>query len=86
MSIGPEIYTAAGIIINLIALLLAVAKILTANTETEVRQAERMVKLESDVTHLSTGVQSSGDRIERDVQTLYDLHRNHLHDFHAGNR
>ena len=78
----PEIYTAAGVIVNLIALLLAVSRILTANSASEVRQAERMVTLERDVTHLSMDVKLRGDRIERDVQSLYEMHRTHLHEYH----
>jgi hypothetical protein len=82
VNMTPEVYTAAGVIVNLIALLIAVSRILTANTASEIRSAERMISLERDVTHLSTDVKTRADRIEKDVQTLYDLQREHLSDFH----
>ena len=82
----PEIYTAAGVIVNLIALLIAVSRILTANTATEVRSAERMISLERDVTHLSVDVKTRADRTEKDVQSLYDLQRTHVTDYHQAQR
>ena len=64
-----DIYVAAGgIIINLLALLIAVGRILSTSsqqyTTSEVRNAERFARLETKTS-----------RVESDIQALFDLTR-----------
>jgi voltage-gated potassium channel Kch len=56
----PEYISVGGIIVNLIALLLAVSRILAASTAAEVRSAERFARLETKT-----------ERVENDVQNLF---------------
>lgn len=49
-----------GIIINLLALLIAVSRVLAAGAATEVRTAERFIRLETKT-----------ERVEADVQALF---------------
>lgn len=56
----PESIAIAGIIVNLIALLIAVSRLLAASTAAEVRAAERFARLET-----------TTERLESDVQNLF---------------
>lgn len=69
------IATIAGIAVNLIALLIAVSRLLEASNATEVRNAERMTRLESDVKHMAETIKSNTERLDSDVQTLFNMAR-----------
>lgn len=55
-----EIVSIGGIVVNLLALLIAVSRILAASVASEVRTAERFARLET-----------KAERVELDVQNLF---------------
>lgn len=57
-----ELISVSGIVVNLIALLIAVSRILAASTAAEVRTAERFARLETKT-----------ERVESDVQNLFHI-------------
>ena len=59
---NAEIISLSGIAINLIALLIAVSRVLAASTAAEVRSAERFTRLETKT-----------ERVESDVQLLFRM-------------
>ena len=76
MNISVELIAVlAGLAINLIALLIAWGNVNRSQTAQAVAQAERWAQLTAEVTHLREDLRNTVSRLERDVQNLYQFHR-----------
>lgn len=64
-----------GLVINLLALLIAWGNVARQQTAHQVTQAERWATLTADIGHLRSDLQDSTKRNERDIQNLYQFHR-----------